>query len=246
MTPSSFIYFPERRLTATPKDIGLNYQEVPFWTASGRKLHGWFLPHAQAKATFLFFHGNAGNISHRLEKLKIFYDLGIETFIMDYSGYGKSEGSPSEKNLYKDGFATYTHATQQRQIDPARILLYGESLGSSVAIEVALQEQVAGIILEGAFTSLKELASKHMPFLSFLAANEYNNLEKIGRIKVPLLFIHPKNDEICPFEEALRLYEKAPLPKKSVWLERGGHNDAFCLDQEKYVQGLKEFVAATL
>lgn len=230
-----FIYFPEKAFIGTPADAGLDYRDI-FFDSGGRKLHGWLIPHPSPKATFLFFHGNAGNISHRLEKIKIFHELGITTFIIDYSGYGRSEGKPSEANLYQDGLAAYDH------LHSKDVFLYGESLGSGVAMELALQRPVAGIILEGAFTSLKELSKRHMPMLAPMAGKQYNNLEKISKIKVPLLVIHSRNDEICPFEQAVQLYERAPAPKSHLWLEAGGHNDAFFLDLENYKNGLKEFL----
>lgn len=231
-----FIYFPDRSLISTPATIGLKYQDVTF-SVGTRKLHGWLIPHPSPKATFLFFHGNAGNISHRLEKIKMFYDLGIATFIIDYSGYGKSEGKPSEKTLYEDGLAAY-----EALPDKEKVVLYGESLGTGVAIELALQKKVSGLILEGAFASLKDLAKRHMPLLSPMAGGQYNNFEKISQINVPIFFIHPKNDEICPFEDALKLYERAQTAKSYLWLESGGHNDAFFVEQAAYKQGIQDFL----
>lgn len=237
----TFLYFPEREFLATPDSVGLDYQDQFFQTSSGRKLHGWFIPHSQTKVTFLFFHGNAGNISHRLEKLKIFHDMGVSTFIIDYSGYGQSEGKPSEENLYEDGEASFNYAIQNLNLDPKKLFLYGESLGSAVAIELAIQKEVAGIILEGAFTTLKDLARNHMPFLALLAKTQYNNLEKIAQVQVPILFIHAKLDEISPFEQALQLYQKSPSRKEHLWLEEGGHNDAFWLGRKAYAKALQTF-----
>lgn len=238
----TFLYFPERRLLATPESVNLRFDDHFFNTPSGRGLHGWFLPHPNPKAVLLFFHGNAGNISHRLEKLKLLHDLGAAVFIIDYAGYGKSEGKPSEQNLYADGEASYQHAIAVLKVDPKRLFLYGESLGSAVAIELALHQKVAGVILEGAFTSLKELARQHMPFLSAMAKDQYKNLEKIGQVTVPILFIHAKHDEICPLAMAEQLYEQAPQPKQAVWLEEGGHNDSFWVEREVYRNAINEFL----
>ncbi|MBI4223632.1 MAG: alpha/beta hydrolase [Deltaproteobacteria bacterium] len=238
----SFLYFPERGFPATPDSIGLSFDDQFFQAPSGRKLHGWFVPHPAAKASLLFFHGNAGNISHRLEKLKILNELEVSVFIIDYAGYGKSEGKPSEANLYEDGLAAYQHAVEVLKIDPGRLFLYGESLGSAVAIELAHRQKTAGIILEGAFTSLKDLAKNHMPFLSALARDQYKNLEKIASVSVPILFIHAKRDEICPFAMAEQLFEKAPQPKQAVWLEQGGHNDGFWVDRETYRGAIRDFL----
>lgn len=237
-----FLYFPERSLLAAPDSIGLSFADQFFQAPSGRKLHGWFIPHSQPKARLLFFHGNAGNISHRLEKLKILHDLELAVFIIDYAGYGKSEGKPNEQNLYEDGLAAYQHAVEVLRIAPDELFLYGESLGSAVAIELALRQKIAGLVLEGAFTSLKDLARNHMPFLSALAKDQYKNLEKIANVAAPVLFIHAKQDEICPFKMAEQLFEKAPETKQAVWLEEGGHNDAFWVDQEVYRKAITEFL----
>ena len=238
------LYFPEREFIATPQEIGLHYQDIIFSPPSGRKLHGWFIPHLQSKATFLFFHGNAGNISHRLEKIKIVHEMGAATFIIDYSGYGKSEGKPSEENLYEDGAAAYAHTIDKLQIDPKKLFFYGESLGCAVAIEQAARKDAAGLILEAPFTSLKALAKLHMPFLSGLAGEQYDNLGKIDKIKMPILFIHPRQDEICPFDHALQLFAKAAAPKTNLWLDEGGHNDAFFVNKELYFSTLCSFVSS--
>lgn len=238
----AFLYFPENKFLSTPAEIGLDFQDQWMTTSSGRKIHGWFIPHPQAQATLLFFHGNAGNISHRIDKLKIFYELQLSTFIIDYAGYGQSEGKPSEKNLYEDGRAAYQQTIEKLKIDPRRLFLYGESLGCAVAIELAQKLDVAGIILEGAFTSLRELSKKHMPLLVPFAGSQYDNLEKISQLKVPILFTHSKQDEICPFKQALQLYEKTTAPKQSVWFETGGHNDGFFVNRESYEKGLSQFL----
>lgn len=236
------VYFPERELIADPLKIGRVFIEDVFQTKDGRKLYGWWIEHPQEKASLLFFHGNAGNISHRLDKIKILHETGVSIFIFDYSGFGKSEGTPSEQNLYQDGLAAYDYLINQRKKDPKNILFYGESLGCAVALEVATQNPVAGIILESPFVSLKEMARAHYPFLAFLAGDKFNNIEKIGKIDVPKLFIHSKNDEIIPFSQGLKLYENSPDSKQHLWLDRGSHNDAFFLNAHDYQNTLANYL----
>lgn len=232
------VYFPVREILTTPSTLGLSFEEIFFQTDSGRKLHGWSIPHPQSKGTLLFFHGNAGNISHRLDKIKIFYDLGLSTFIFDYAGFGKSEGSPSETALYEDGLAAFENRPQKE----APLILYGESLGTAVALEVAKQKKVEAIILESSFTSLKDLAKHHYFFMAPLAGNKFNNLEKIKTIQIPKLFIHSRQDEIVPFELGQALFDQAPPPKSNFWFTQGGHNDSFLRNLQDYQKALKTFI----
>lgn len=236
------VYFPDRHLASNPSQVGLAYEEIFFEAPAARKLHGWWIPHPKAKATLLFFHGNAGNISHRLEKLKILNEVGFATFIFDYAGFGKSEGSPSEKILYEDGRVAYEYLTKNLKIDPKKLIVYGESLGCAVAIELATQKMVQGLICEAAFTSLKEMAKAHYPLLAPLTSDQFNNLKKIEKIKALKLFIHSKQDEIAPFNQMQKLYEAAPPPKTDLWFESGGHNDAFLIHVEDYKKALREIM----
>lgn len=236
-----FVYYPERRILQTPAQARLPYQEAAFETASGRKIHGWWLPHPDLKTAILFFHGNAGNISHRLDKLALFSRAGFSTLIFDYGGFGKSEGSPSEQNLYQDGKAAYDYAVKTLKVAPENLVFYGESLGCAVAIELAAREPNGGLILESPFLSLREMAKAHYPLFSSLAGDKFDNAKKIGGIKTPKLFIHPKQDEIVPFDQGLKLYETAPPPKQHLWMERGDHNSAFLTNAEAYLEAIRRF-----
>lgn len=227
---------------ATPETLGLGFQELWIDVPGKRKINGWFIPHPNAQATLLFFHGNAGNISHRLEKIKIFHDIGFATIMVDYAGYGKSEGSPSESVLYEDGLASYQYAIDELKINPKKLILYGESLGSAVAIDVLSRgNQAGGLVLEGGFASLKALAKTHFQMLAPIAGNKYNNLEKIKKVLAPVLIIHSKIDEICSFEQAQALLEAAPEPKQHLWFDRGGHNDGFWVNRDAYKKTLTLF-----
>jgi fermentation-respiration switch protein FrsA (DUF1100 family) len=234
----SMIYYPTRPIEATPP----RYEEVYLTTSDGEKIHGWFVP-ASSPFTILFFHGNAGNISHRLDKLDIFRELGANVFIIDYRGYGRSTGKPTEQGTYRDAEAAYEYLTKTRRLSPKTIIVYGESLGSAVAVELATRVPVGGVIMEEPFTSVGDVGRKMFPFMpvQFLVKNKYDTLSKIGRINAPLLIFHSRGDEIFPFEYAERLLSAAKEPKCLVELT-GNHNDAFYVSLPAYRQGLREFL----
>lgn len=241
-----FVFFPEKNIASTPDRVGLSFEDHFFVTPSGRRLHGWLIKGNGAGSeqgpsiSLLFFHGNAGNISHRLEKLSLLSELGESVFIFDYAGFGRSEGRPSEQNLYEDAHAAQAYLTQLRPNQP--ILLYGESLGCAAAIHVAASRQVGGIILEAAFYNLHSMARRYYPFLAFLAKDRYDNAAKIGRIRAPILFIHAETDQVTPISEGRRLFDSAQAPKGGLWLPSGDHNNAFWVERETYQQGLKDFM----
>ncbi len=237
------LYYPFKNIDATPETIGLDYEEVNIMTADGLRLSAWFIPSEESRAVLLFCHGNGGNISHRLEKIMILNRLGLDILIFDYRGYGKSSGRPSENGLYIDAEAVYDHMVNERRQPPQKIIGYGESLGSPVVINLALKREMAGIIIEEAFTSVKDMAKKHFPFIpAFLLKNGYNSLKMIKNVQIPKLVFHSVNDEIVPFEQGERIFNRASEPKKFIEL-RGGHNDAFIVSSEIYSSGIDRFVA---
>jgi fermentation-respiration switch protein FrsA (DUF1100 family) len=234
------LYYPMTAMAGTPSQAGLAYEEVWLTTADGVKIHGWYLPGQDAAApTFLFLHGNAGNISHRLEKLSIFHKLGAATLIIDYRGYGRSAGIPGEQGTYRDADAAYQWLSQ-RGVVP---VLYGESLGTAVAVELAVTRQVAGIVLEAPFTSIAAVGQKLFPFLPvrWLVQNKYDSLSKMPRLRAPLLILHSREDEIFAMPHAEELLAAAPAPKQLVEL-RGGHNEAFLVSLDTYRTALAEFL----
>ena len=245
------LYYPEREIQSTPDAIGLRYEDVTLTASDGVHLDGWFLP-ANAPAstdghlpsTILFFHGNAGNMSHRLEKLNIFHSLGVDVLIIDYRGYGRSEGTPNEQGTYRDAEAAYVFLTQTRHRDPKRLVVYGESLGSAIAADLASKRPVGGLILEEAFTSIGDVGQKMFPFLPvrLLVRNKYDTVSKMRQIHAPLLMFHSRDDEFFGMRHAQRLLAAANEPKRLLEL-RGGHNDAFLTSTEIFRNGLKEFLA---
>jgi fermentation-respiration switch protein FrsA (DUF1100 family) len=236
------IYFPLKEIVVNPGFINFEFENVYVETADNIKLNGWFIPADNAQYTILFFHGNGGNIADRLDKIMIFHEMGLNMFIIDYRGYGRSEGRPSEKGLYLDAGASYYYLIKERGIEPEQIILYGESLGGAVAINLASKVSVGAVISEGLFGSMRDAGRKLYPVLSlFVISNKFNSLALVKEITVPKLFIHSKTDEIIPFSLGKKLYDAAIEPKQMVELE-GGHNDAFLESKEKYVSEIKKFI----
>ncbi len=226
----------------TPDAINLSFEDVYIETEDRIKINGWFILFDNAKYTVLFLHGNAGNISHRLEKIQIFHDLGLNLFIIDYRGYGRSQGRPSENGIYLDAKAAYDYLLNQRKIKPEQIILYGESLGTACAINLASQVKIGGLITEGAFSKAKDMARHIFPLLpSFLFANKFDNLTKIKKVKAAKLFLHSRNDEIVPFKFSEKLYDAAAEPKFLREI-RGGHNTAFLDSAPLYSSLIAEFI----
>ena len=237
------LFFPDRNIGSTPLSIGLSFEEVSILTRDKVKIHGWFLPVAGAEKILLFFHGNAGNISHRLESLEIFTRMGLSVFIIDYRGYGKSEGKPSEQGTYLDAEAAWNYLTTDRNYDPNEIIVFGRSMGGSLGTYVAGKFNPAALILESSFTSVPELAGDiywYFP-VKLLSRINYDNLGRIQDIKCPVLIIHSKDDEIIPFRHGQKLFEIANNPKEFLEINFG-HNDGFYLSGEKYTDGIIKFL----
>ena len=249
LAQSHLIYYPEigRTVSATPDDVGLAYEDIEFSTADGETLHGWLIPAPDAAGMVLLFHGNAGNISHRLDYLLIFYRLGYSTFIFDYRGYGHSSGSPSESGTYLDAEAAWRYLAGEKRIDPRRIVLFGESLGGAVAAWLAAHENPGLLVLASVFTSIPDMAAKLYPFLPgrLLSRFEYNTLAYLQDVTCPVFVAHSPQDDIVPFEQGRALYQAAPEPKQFLEL-RGGHNDGFIFMREDWVKSLGEFIAMHL
>jgi hypothetical protein len=238
-----FVFYPHRALEAMPEGMGLQYRDAYFEAENGETLHGWYFPNRNEGPVILFCHGNAGNISHRLDHVSGLLAKGLRVFIFDYRGYGKSRGSPSEKGIYRDGAAAHDYLTQREDIPPDFIVPYGHSLGAAVAIEIALQRKVKALILESAFTSLREMAGSMALFRLFSAflPNHYDNLEKLPRARVPVLVMHGEADELVPFSMGEKLYQAARAPRFFYPIKGAAHNDTYLVGGEKYFQTFTTF-----
>ncbi|GBO53925.1 hypothetical protein APA_1873 [Pseudanabaena sp. lw0831] len=251
---SNLVYMPSQELIDTPATIGLKFEDIRITTKDNVNLDAWFVPSKDndriGKGVILFCHGNGGNISNRISYLPIFKDLGLATFLFDYRGYGKSEGKPSEEGTYNDVEAAWQYLTQEKQIPPQKIIIYGESLGGAIASYLAQMttqqdptSNAGGLILASTFTSISDRAAELYPFLPirFLSRFSYNSIDRLPSIKIPVLIIHSTDDEIIPFHHGDRNFQAANQPKKLVKL-RGDHNGGFLDSLETYRKGLKEFI----
>ncbi len=239
------IFYPDKALDDRPSNWDLSYRDIKFLTPDGQKLHGWFFPASGKPPVLLFCHGNAGNISHRIENIKFLVKRDISVFIFDYRGYGQSSGRPSEKGIYIDGIAAYDYLTEIEKISPNRIVIFGRSIGSAVAIELALKRKVRCLIIESTFTSTKDMAKTIFPFfiVSPFLPHHYNNIIKIGYVSAPKLIIHGNNDKIVPFTMGEKLFAKATGPKTFLPLNGAGHNDTYIIGGEGYFDALVNFIS---
>jgi len=242
-----FVYFPYKTLQATPSDEGLVYEEVSLTTSDDLKIHGWYVPHENPRATLLFLHGNGGNISHRLEKLWIYNQLGLSVFIIDYRGYGLSEGKPSEQGTYLDAEAAWNYLTQERQIPAGNIIIYGESLGGAVATWLATQSEAGALIVESVFTSIQDMGKHYYPYLpvTLIARIKYPVTDFISEVQCPVLIIHSPADDIVPFLMGKAVYAAANPPKDFLEIT-GDHNGGFFESGQLYIDGLDRFILTHL
>lgn len=242
---SRLVYYPEtgREIIATPVRIGLPFEDIRLTASDGIGLHGWFVPAPQPRGTVLFLHGNAGNISHRLDSVQMFHRLGYNTLIFDYRGYGNSGGTPTEQGTYRDAEAAWRYLTEQRQVPACRIVLFGESLGGAIAAQLASTRKPAALVIASGFISVPEMAQHLYPYLPvrWLARIRYDTRAYLRTVTAPVLIAHSPQDEIIPYEHGRALFAAAPPPKQFLELA-GGHNDGFIFMREEWVRALGDFL----
>lgn len=243
------IYFPSRvsKSAPTPRLEGAAVvEEVWLETPDGERVHGIYAGAADAFADLLFFHGNAGNLYDRLDNVALLVMSGFNVLIMDYRGYGKSDGKPSEQVLYDDGLLAYRHLVEERGVDPARLVIFGRSLGAAVAVELGTTQPAGAVIAESCFTSAQDLAAIHYGFLPgalFRAmTHKFESIAKVSRLRAPALFVHGDRDDIVPVVMGRRLYEAAAEPKEWYEIKGAGHNDMLMVGGADYFRRLAAFV----
>ena len=243
------IYFPQREIEVPPDSVGLEYEDVYLTASDGTRIHGWHIL-GESDTTLLWFHGNAGNISHRLDNILMLHQrLGASVLIIDYRGYGLSEGRPSEKGIYMDAEAAFGYLTGELGLDAEReVVLFGRSLGVGVAVEMATRHRVRGVILESGFTSIREMAEASgsplpIPLVLTLFEARYDSITKMGRVESPVMILHGDRDDTVPYWMAERLYAAANEPKTLYPIRGAGHNDTVYVGGEAYLRALGEFIA---
>ncbi|MBA4742978.1 MAG: alpha/beta hydrolase [Azoarcus sp.] len=239
------LYVPDmaRAHVATPSDIGLDWQPVELTTADDLTLDSWWLPAEDSRAALLFLHGNAGNISHRLASLEQLNRLGLSVLILDYRGYGRSEGKPSEAGTALDADAGWRWLKDESGHHPHKLVIFGRSLGAAVAAELASRTNPAAVILESPFRSVPDMGQQLYPWLPVraLARLHYPTIEYVTQRSAPLLIIHSEDDEIIPFAEGRAVYEAATSPKELLVIQ-GGHNTGFLDSEATYLRGIDDFL----
>jgi hypothetical protein len=247
---NAFVFFPEAGpVGSPPRELGDQARLVRFPALDGTPLTAWVIPPLQQSANVrwvLVLHGNAGNLMTpgRVDHDGQLRRLGLGVFALDYRGYGESEGSPSEAGVYADARAAYSYLRDSIGVPPDRIVVYGHSLGSAVAVELATEVPAVGLIIEGAFTSVPDRGAEVYPFIPvrLLARSSFNSLERIPRVRMPVLVIHGRDDTTIPIAHGRRLFASAPEPK--TFLEvAGAHDDAYEVGAVEYEKGIRDFLA---
>lgn len=247
MLDQHFVYFPNRELIGSPAHLGIAYEDVFFEAEDGRRLHGWFVP-GEGDVTLLWHHGNGGNIGHRLLDVDLFHrELGVNILIYDYRGYGRSAGTPSEEGLYRDAEAALGYLQSREDVDPARIVYFGRSLGVAIAVELASRHRPYGLILESGFPSIPYMSGVHRPWLPSwvvhrIIAARYDSGSKIGGLDVPLLMVHGDADETVPLSAGRALFDAAREPKSLYVVEGAGHDGLSGVGGRPYIERLRQYM----
>ena len=243
------IFVPSKTIEITPEKLGLTYEEV--WLSASNqaggeeRIHGWWLPTATADV-LLYLHGNGCNMGSNLSHAQRFRQLGFSVLLIDYRGYGRSEGGfPNEAQVYQDAQVAWDYLVQQREIEPQNIFIYGHSLGGAIAIDLAVRNLAAGLIVEGTFTSMLDMGSYRRQYnwlpINLLLTQRFDSLAKIKSIQLPLLLIHASDDLVVPAHMSQLLYEAAEVPKQLLLVPGAGHNNAASVGGDRYLQAVRDF-----
>lgn len=243
------IFFPSPVISATPAKFGLSYEEVWIPIApSTDRIHGWWIPAANRGKTLLYLHGNGGNIGSNVAYADRFHQLGLSVLLIDYRGYGQSEGRfPSEERVYEDAQAAWNYLTQTRRIPARQIVLYGQSLGGAVSIELATRyPDAAALIVESTFTSIQgmvdRLSSYHFLPIHLILNQRFDSIAKIRAIQIPVLLIHGTADATVPYDMSETLYAAAPQPKQLWIVPHATHYNVATLTGSTYLKVVQQFL----
>ncbi len=245
LTQSCHVYYPKKEITATPFDIRLYFEEIIFSSSDGVNLSGWFVPARNSRRVILVLHGNGGNISTRLTLINYFNrKLGLSVFIIDYRGYGKSDGRPNEEGTYLDARAAWEYLIGSKKIRPQDIIIFGRSLGGPIAARLAKEVKARALILDSTFTSIKDIAAELHPYLmvrKFFRFG-YPTIDYLKGVGIPVLIIHSSEDDYVPFSHAVKLYNAANQPRQLLKIS-GKHNDNYIKSEGIYIEGIRSFIS---
>lgn len=237
------IFQPSPGVDIEPEALGIEAESIHLDSEDGVRIHAFFLPSPGASRSLLFLHGNAGNASHRLPNAADLTAQGADVLLLDYRGYGLSEGRADEAGVYADARAGLEYLQSDRGVPPERIVVFGRSLGGAVAVDLAADRSLAGLILESTFTSVADMARAVTGIpLGALIGRRFASDEKISRVRCPILFFHGDRDRIVPFELGRRLFEAAPAPKHFETIAGAGHNDTALVGGAPYYQRIRDFL----
>jgi fermentation-respiration switch protein FrsA (DUF1100 family) len=238
MVLNSLLFFPERDIARPPEGVGLTTRELEIDTDDGERLHGWLVRSGDpSRGHVLFCHGNGGNVGDRVEQARLLSRAGFEVLLFDYRGYGRSSGRPSEEGTYRDARAARDSLLCQQGTDESRLIYLGESLGGAVALPLALEAPPLGLVLQSAFTSVRDIAREHYPYLPrTLIPDAYPSLSRVAKLTAPLLVLHGELDEIVPSSHGRALFEAAPEPKELHLFTDAGHNDLVDRAGDEYAE----------
>ena len=239
------VFFPTREVSVNPADAGVEFEDVYFTTSNGARLNGWFIPGSR-DVIFLWFHGNGGDLGHRVDELARFHHIiGASVFIFDYQGYGRSEGQPSERGTYRDARAALEYVKSRPGAAEDRLVYFGRSLGAAVAVELSVEHPPDGLVLVSPFTSLRDMARlshPQIPFAAWAAGERFNSISRIPYIERPLLIMHGEHDEIVPVRQGRELFGTANDPKTFRLLPGAGHNDTYDAGGPVYWEQMNQFL----
>ena len=239
--------FPERALIASPDDIGLQYENVSLTTSDNEQILGWYIPAENSNGVLLFFHGNAGNISHRLDSIGIFHELDLDVLIIDYRGYGESTGTASEQGTYRDAKAAWDYLVNIRGVPANRIIVFGRSLGGAIGAWLGARTTPAAVIIDSSFSSGVDMAKRLYPFLpaQLVTRLRYPVAEYASELTSPAMVVHSRQDEIIPFEMGQEIYSQINQPRKFLEIS-GDHNNGFLISRADYIAALRQFIRTSL
>ncbi len=244
------VFMPTRHLAVTPSEAGIPFENVYVEVDHGERVNAWYIEpltfDRNEGPVVLFCHGNAGNISHRLETVEFLMKMRAPVLLFDYRGYGRSDGHPTEEGVYADAEACYEWLIEKKGYRPDQIVVFGRSLGGAVAVELATRVSCRGLIVESSFTSAPDMGRKMFPFfpVSSLIKFHFDSIDRIGKVTCPVLVTHSPDDDLVPYEMGQKLYAAANSPKKFVELT-GGHNGREYFGFSTYRMAMKELLDGT-